>query len=166
MTIQNLFARAFLAIAGIFALLSLVSVIGTLLFLSNSDIVEGRVIGYREIRNYAPFGLFRPEDAARYFLEAEYRARATRGVGARTSVAAALHTVTATRGSSERKYEIGASIGVRHHNRAPQRARINTLAGLWGAGGVFGVLTVVFGLLGWLARFAFRLGNQNGSSTT
>ena len=156
MAIQALFATFFRWIALIFLVVLLATAARTLLFVTNSTEVAATVTGYREIRNYAPFGLFRPEDAARYFVEAEYRSRD----GGRA------YTVTASRGSSERGYEIGEQISVRYSRGNPERARINTLGGLWGGTVVFVILTGIFGTLAVMAPFAFRLGDQNDSSTT
>lgn len=153
MSIQRLFTLCFLAISALFALALMASSAATLLFLQSSSVVSGTVTGYREIVNYAPFGLFAAGEAKRFFVEAEYEAADASGGRQR-------YTITADRGAPEQQYAIGDTIPIRHHNRVLERARIDTPAGRWGNAIVFALLTAVFGLLGWIARFAFRLGND------
>lgn len=156
MSIQQLFALLFFAISALFAFVFAVSSITTLFFLQNSSVVSGTVIGYRKIVNYAPFGLFAADDAARFFVEAEYEAADARGERQR-------YEVTAERGAPEQQYEVGDAIPIRYHNRVLGRARIDTPTGRWGNALVFAILTAVFVLLGWFVRFSFRLGNDHQS---
>lgn len=150
MSLQSLFSTSFRWVSLLFALLCLFSAAQTLLFIQNSTIVEAEVTGYREVENYAPFGLFRAEDSVHFFVEAEYR----------TQSGGRLYTITASRGGAGESHDIGESILVRYRNRAPERARMNTPTGLWGRAGVFAVLAAIFGALSLIAPFAFRLGNQ------
>lgn len=128
----------------------------TLFFLQDSRITNGEVVGYREIENYAPFGLFAANEAKRFFVETQYQALNSDGKQQ-------LYTVSAGRGATKQEYKIGDSMSIRYQNRRPEHARINTIPDIWGGSMIFLALAVIFGLLGWAARFAFRLGN-NGES--
>lgn len=155
MSIQRLFALFFFAISTLFMAVAVVSIAITVFFLLNSTVVNGTVSGYREIVNYAPFGLFTADESKRFFVEAEYGLSDTRG-----GQSGVRYAITAERGSSEAQYEIGEAISIRYHNRVPSRARINTRIGLHGGALVFLLLSMTFGLLGMIVRFAFRLGSD------
>jgi len=159
MSVQSLFATSFRAISLLFLLLCAIAGVRTLIFLRSSTAIYGNVIDYHEVQNYAPFGLFAPEDSARYFVKVQYQ----------PAESEEQYIITATQGRSEKEYELESEIAILYNANRPAQGRINSNQELWGSAVIFGIIALIFGSIGAIVPFAFRLGNQNSqnsSSTT
>ena len=156
--LRRVSALLFRLIALFFVLLSVTSATVTFLFLNSALPTSATVVGYREVQNYAPFGLFTAEESTRYFAEMEYRVPTPSGE-------LGVHTITASQGSHLQQYERGDSVAILYSGRNPARSKIDAPIELWGRTIIFAIIALIFGAVAAMAPFAFRLGNNKEGSS-
>lgn len=144
MKAKDLLGLSFRVIGLIFASIGAIAAVNTTVFVRRAETVLGTVIDYAVEQNSISFLQSAESTGMLYYPIVEYPA--SRG---RTS------RVTGRSGSPTRAYEPGEQIPVLVSTSNPERARINTVLGVWGTAIILGGLGAIFLLLSVLAPLGF-----------
>lgn len=144
MKTKDLLGLSFRVIGLIFASVGLIAAVNTTIFVSRAQTVRGTVIDYAVEQNSISFLQSGESTGMLYYPIVEYPVRGD-----------ASTTITGRSGSPTRTYEPGEQVPVLVSTTNPERARINTVLGVWGTAIILGGLGAVFLLLSVLAPLGF-----------
>lgn len=144
MRTKDLLGLSFRVIGLIFASVGAIAAVNTTLFVGRAETVSGIVVDYAVEQNSISFLQSGESTGMLYYPVVEYPVR---GGGS--------SRITGRSGSPNRLYEPGERLPVLVSASNPERARINTVLGVWGSAIILGGLGVLFLLLSVLAPFGF-----------
>ncbi|AFG37189.1 DUF3592 domain-containing protein [Spirochaeta africana] len=142
MKIAHSVSKIFFGLTAVLAVAAAGYAVSAGLFIMRAEITAGEVVAYEESDRSIQFGTA-PGGGMHFFPVVEYTA-----VGE-------TRRLTADRGTQERRYAIGQQVMVRYLPDNPQRARIATLWGEWGAALVLLFTALLFGASALVFRFRF-----------
>lgn len=143
MRAHDLLSLSFRVVGLVFAGIAVIVAVSTAVFVARAQRVEGRVVENRVEQNAITFLRGDEPTGMLYYPVVEY------------SSGGVEYRVTGRRGTTSRVYEPGAPATVLVSGRNPERARLDTVSGVWGSAIILGGLGALFLLLSALAPLGF-----------
>ncbi|MFW5741791.1 MAG: DUF3592 domain-containing protein [Spirochaetota bacterium] len=140
---RDLLSLSFRVIGALFASIGAIVAASTLVFLAGAEPVAATVVDYAVEQNSITFLQGSEPTGLLYYPIVEYPAGGEE------------HRMTGRTGRTSRRWEPGEQLTVLVARGNPQKARINTVFGVWGSAIVLGGLGALFLLLSVLAPFGF-----------
>jgi hypothetical protein len=139
---KQLFGLFFKGVGLLLAVIALVQVISTWIYMGGAQTTEGTVVDHERVQNQIAF---MQDTGYLYYPIVEFPGPSGETV-----------TFVSPSGRSSKQFEEGDAVSVLYAADAPGDARIDSFRGVWGKSLVFGGLAVIFFLIGLLTPFGFR----------
>lgn len=143
MKISQSVARIFFWLAAVLAAVAFIYAAFTFRFVLGSETAQAEVVEYEQSDRSIMFGVA-PGGGMHFFPVLRFSDTAGQQV-----------TFTSDRGTQSRRFEIGAQIAVRYSRDTPEKARIDSVWGVWGAVLVIIASAALFAACALVFRYRF-----------